>query len=45
MMFENWCFVPSARFRRTFSCCSRLRSSSGPTRTRSSVIVSLDFVT
>ena len=30
MMFENWCDVWSARFSRTFSCCSRLRSSSLP---------------
>ena len=28
MMFENWCDVRSARLSSTFSCCSRLRSSS-----------------
>ena len=37
MMFENWCGGASARFSRTFSCCSRLRSSSLRTRRRSSL--------
>ena len=37
MMFENWCDVCSARLSSTFSCCSRFRSSSLPTRMRRSL--------
>ena len=37
MMFENWCDVWSARLSSTFSCCSRFRSSSLPTRMRRSL--------
>ena len=35
-MFANLCGVPSCRLSSTFSCCSRLRSSSLRTRSRRS---------
>ena len=45
MMFENWWAVWRARFSSTFSCCSRLRSSSLRTRIRSSLAAPGDLFT
>ena len=45
MMFENWCVLLSTFLSRTFSCCSRRRSSSRPTRRRSSLAALGDLLT